>query len=91
MDVLDIVTLYQQFLPLYADAARDQIYRRFADAIKSALNHFWIPKKEAAQRVQIVVSHLRLFLCFCPFYLYHSPFTSRTSAAELPTSGQHQN
>ena len=40
-----------------ADAVRDQMYRGFVDAIKSALNHFWVPKREAAERVQIVIDH----------------------------------
>jgi cell division protein ZapA (FtsZ GTPase activity inhibitor) len=39
------------------DHIRDGIFRGFADAIKSALNHFDAGKRKAAQRVNIVIEH----------------------------------
>ena len=40
-----------------ADAVRDSTFRGFADANKSALNHFIPEKREAAKRVQVRFDH----------------------------------
>jgi hypothetical protein len=40
-----------------ADNARDTVFRGFADAVKSGLNHFDPAKREAARRLQIVFDH----------------------------------
>ena len=40
-----------------ADTTRDNVFRGFADAVKSAQNHFDSAKREAANRLQIVFDH----------------------------------
>jgi hypothetical protein len=40
-----------------ADHRRDMLFRGFADAVKSALNHFDSAKREAARRIEIVLNN----------------------------------
>ncbi len=40
-----------------ADSRRDGIFRGFADAVKSALNHFNPAKREAAKRLHVTFDH----------------------------------
>ncbi|MDR1866134.1 MAG: DUF6261 family protein [Bacteroidales bacterium] len=40
-----------------ADHRRDMLFRGFADAVKSALNHFDPAKREAARRIEIVLDN----------------------------------
>jgi hypothetical protein len=39
------------------DHRRDSIFRGFADAVKSSLNHFDPEKREAAAKIEVVVEH----------------------------------
>jgi hypothetical protein len=40
-----------------ADNKRDTVFRGFADAVKSALNHFNADKRDAAKRIQVILDH----------------------------------
>jgi hypothetical protein len=56
--LLDMIRKSEYTTELSAqDHARDSIFRGFADAIKSALNHFDTAKREAAERLSSVFEH----------------------------------